>query len=179
MIKNTAHKVTEAWREFLRLESAGGLMLVAAAVLAMALANSPLADGYTQLLQLNFTVMVENIGVSKPLLLWVNDGLMTLFFFLVALELKRELVLGKLSNPRTAALSIAGALGGMLLPTVLYLILQWGEHGHHGWGTVMATDAAFVIGCLGRFWDRASRTVCACSCSPWLSLMTSAPLSAA
>jgi NhaA family Na+:H+ antiporter len=79
---------------------------------------------------------------------WINDGLMTLFFFLVALELKRELVLGELSNPRMAALSIAGALGGMLVPAALYLLLLTGEPGESGWGTVMATDTAFVIGCL-------------------------------
>jgi NhaA family Na+:H+ antiporter len=73
---------------------------------------------------------------------------MTLFFFVVALELKRELVLGELRHPRTAALSIAGALGGMFVPAALYLMLQWGEPGQHGWGIVMATDTAFVIGCL-------------------------------
>jgi NhaA family Na+:H+ antiporter len=79
---------------------------------------------------------------------WINDGLMTLFFFLVALEIKRELVLGELNNPRMAALSIAAALGGMLVPATLYLLLQWGHPGESGWGTAMATDTAFVIGCL-------------------------------
>jgi Na+:H+ antiporter, NhaA family len=79
---------------------------------------------------------------------WINDGLMTLFFFLVALELKRELVLGELSNPRMAALSIAAAVGGMLVPAAAYLALQVGRPGEGGWGTVMATDTAFVIGCL-------------------------------
>jgi len=85
---------------------------------------------------------------------WINDGLMTLFFFLVALELKRQLVLGELNNPRMAALSIAGALGGMLVPAALYLLLQSGQPGATGWGTVMATDTAFVIGCLALL-DRA------------------------
>ena len=79
---------------------------------------------------------------------------MTLFFFLVALELKRELVLGELSHPRMAALSIAAALGGMLVPAVLYLLLQWGQPGQQGWGTVMATDTAFVIGCLALLGSR-------------------------
>ncbi len=73
---------------------------------------------------------------------------MTLFFFLVALELKRELVLGELRHPRMAALSVAAAIGGMLVPAVLYLTLQWGGPAQHGWGAVMATDTAFVIGCL-------------------------------
>ena len=78
---------------------------------------------------------------------WINDGLMTLFF-LVALELKRELVLGELGQPRVAALSIAAAVGGMLVPAAVYLMLQSGQAGGAGWGAVMATDTAFVIGCL-------------------------------
>jgi NhaA family Na+:H+ antiporter len=85
---------------------------------------------------------------------WINDGLMTLFFFLVALELKRQLVLGDLNNPRMAALSIAGALGGMLVPAALYLLMQSGQTGATGWGTVMATDTAFVIGCLALLGSR-------------------------
>src|SRR5690606_2325669 len=84
---------------------------------------------------------------SHPLKAWINDGLMTLFFFIVALELKREIVLGELRNPRVAALSIAGALGGMLVPACLYLFIAGGA-ATIGWGTVMATDTAFVIGCL-------------------------------
>ena len=85
MINKTTHKLTGAWREFLRLESAGGLLLVFAALLALVLANSPLSDSYTQLLDLKLTVMVENFGVSKPLILWINDGLMAVFFLLVGL----------------------------------------------------------------------------------------------
>jgi NhaA family Na+:H+ antiporter len=85
---------------------------------------------------------------SRSLRHWINDGLMTLFFFVVALELKRELVLGELRNLRMATLSFAGALGGMVVPAVLYVALQRGEPGGHGWGTVMATDTAFLIGCL-------------------------------
>ncbi len=96
MIQKTSRAVAEAWREFLRLESAGGMILVFAAVLALVLANSPLVDIYTGVLGLNITVMVENFGVSKPLLLWVNDGLMAVFFLLVGLELKREVVEGQL-----------------------------------------------------------------------------------
>jgi NhaA family Na+:H+ antiporter len=85
---------------------------------------------------------------------WINDGLMTLFFFLVSLELKRELVLGELRSPRMAALSISAALGGMLVPAALYLTIQGGQSGQHGWGTVMATDTAFVIGCLALLGSR-------------------------
>jgi len=91
---------------------------------------------------------IGSLEFTRSLRDWINDGLMTLFFFLVALELKRELVLGELSNPRLAALSIAAALGGMLVPAAAYLALQSGQPGEGGWGTVMATDTAFVIGCL-------------------------------
>jgi NhaA family Na+:H+ antiporter len=86
MIKNTTRAVTQAWQEFLRLESASGLILVSAAIVALLLANSPLADFYTNLLGLKLTVMVESFGVSKPLLLWINDGLMAVFFLLVGLN---------------------------------------------------------------------------------------------
>src|SRR5690606_24093049 len=85
---------------------------------------------------------------------WINDGLMTFFFFVISLELKRELVLGELRNLRTAALPFAAALGGMLVPVSLYLALTVGEPGMYGWGTVMATDTAFVIGCLALFGSR-------------------------
>jgi NhaA family Na+:H+ antiporter len=89
----------------------------------------------------------------------VNDGLMTLFFFLVALELKRELVLGELNQPRKAAFSIAAAVGGMVMPASIYLALQSGQPGEQGWGTVMATDTAFVIGCLALLGTRIPKSL--------------------
>jgi NhaA family Na+:H+ antiporter len=105
---------------------------------------------------------------------WINDALMTLFFFVVALELKRELVLGELRNPRMAALSIAAAAGGMLVPAAIYVMMQWGQEGAHGWGIAMATDTAFVIGCLAVL-GAAFRRACGSSCSRWRSSTTSAP----
>jgi len=155
MIKDTAQKVTEAWREFLRLESAGGLILVGAAVLALALANSPLADGYTRLLLLNFTVMVENVGVSKPLLLWVNDGLMAVFFLLVGLELKREVVEGQLSKPEQIALPAMAAIGGLVVPAVIYWLVNRGNpQGLNGWAVPTATDIAFALAVLSLLGNR-------------------------
>ncbi len=149
MIKNTADKVTEAWREFLRLESAGGVMLVGAAVLAMALANSPLANGYTHLLQLNLTVMVGNVGVSKPLLLWVNDGLMAVFFLLVGLELKREVIEGQLAKPEQIALPALAAIGGLVVPAAIYWLVNRGNpQGLAGWAVPTATDIAFALAVL-------------------------------
>lgn len=149
MIKNTAHKVTSAWREFLRLESAGGLILVAAAVIALLLANSPVADMYTQLLDLKITVMVDDIGVSKPLLLWINDGLMAVFFLLVGLELKREVVEGELSRLDQIALPALAAVGGLLVPAVIYWMVNRGNpEGMNGWAVPTATDIAFALAVL-------------------------------
>ena len=91
---------------------------------------------------------------SRSLRHWINDGFMTLFFFVVALELKREIVLGELRHVRTAALSFAGALGGMLVPACVFLALMRGQAGMNGWGTVTATDAAFAIGCLALLGSR-------------------------
>ncbi|MHC4800211.1 MAG: Na+/H+ antiporter NhaA, partial [Planctomycetota bacterium] len=99
-------------------------------------------------------IRVGSLEFTRSLREWINDALMTLFFFLLALEVKRELVLGELRNPRVAALSIVAALGGMLVPVVFYLILQSGQPGQNGWGTVMATDTAFVIGCLALLGSR-------------------------
>ena len=149
MIKNTAQKAAGAWREFLRLESAGGLLLVAAALLALVLANTPLAEVYTRLLGLKLTVMVESVGVSKPLLLWVNDGLMAVFFLLVGLELKREVVEGELSRPEQIALPALAAVGGLVVPAVIYWLVNRGNpEGLNGWAVPTATDIAFALAVL-------------------------------
>ena len=133
---------------FLDIESAGGAILLLFTVAALVLSNSPWSDAYFNVWETRVGLHIESFEFARSLKDWINDALMTLFFFLVALELKRELVLGELRNPRMAALSIAAALGGMLVPAGLYLLLQSGQVGVHGWGTVMATDTAFVIGCL-------------------------------
>jgi len=135
-----------AW--FLRIEAAGGAVLLLFTVAALVISNSPWANLFEHIWETTIGFRLGSLEFARSLREWINDGLMTLFFFLVALELKRELVLGELSNPRLAALSIAGALGGMLVPAALYLALQSGQPGEPGWGTVMATDTAFVIGCL-------------------------------
>ncbi|HSD41574.1 MAG TPA: Na+/H+ antiporter NhaA [Burkholderiales bacterium] len=141
-------RMTRPFEWFLRIEAAGGAVLLLFTLAALVLSNSPWAHLFLDAWETRVGVQVGSLEYARSLRDWINDGLMTLFFFLVALELKRELVLGELNNPRMAALSIAGALGGMLVPAALYLMLQWGQPGQHGWGTVMATDTAFVIGCL-------------------------------
>lgn len=133
---------------FLHIETLVGAVLLIAAVTALALSNSPWARSFADAWDTSIGVRLGSIEFARSLRDWINDALMTLFFFLVALELKRELILGELRNLRVAALSIAAALGGMLMPASLYLVLQSGEVGASGWGTVMATDTAFVIGCL-------------------------------
>ena len=146
--KEFVDRLTKPFAQFLRIEAAGGVILLLFTVLALALSNSPWAYLFSDAWETRLGLQLGSLEFTRSLREWINDGLMTLFFFLVALELKRELVLGELNNPRMAALSIAAALGGMLVPAALYLMLQWGQPGQHGWGTVMATDTAFVIGCL-------------------------------
>lgn len=147
-------RLTTPLARFLRIEAAGGAVLLSFTAAALALSNSPWAGLFESVWQTRAGLQLGALEFARPLREWINDGLMTLFFFLVALELKRELVLGELNNPRMAALSIAAALGGMLVPAALYLILQTGQPGQHGWGTVMATDTAFVIGCLALLGSR-------------------------
>jgi NhaA family Na+:H+ antiporter len=135
-----------AW--FLRIEALGGGILLLFTVAALALSNSPWAHPFLNAWELPVGIRIGSFEFARSSREWINDGLMTFFFFVVALELKRELVRGELRSPRMAAFSIAAALGGMLVPAALYLTLQVGREGVHGWGTVMATDTAFVIGCL-------------------------------
>lgn len=133
---------------FFQVESSGGILLLGCAVLALIWANSPWAATYTEVWQTPVEFSVGGFGLHKPLLLWINDGLMTLFFFVVGLEIKREVVSGELSDPRKAALPIVAALGGMLVPAAIYLAFQWGTPTVGGWGIPVATDIAFVVGFL-------------------------------
>lgn len=147
-------RLTKPFARFLGIEAAAGAVLLLFTVAALLLSNSPWAHPFLNVWETRIGIQIGSLEFARSLKDWINDGLMTLFFFLVALELKRELVLGELNNPRMAALSIAGALGGMLVPAALYLMLQSGHPGESGWGTVMATDTAFVIGCLALLGSR-------------------------
>lgn len=142
-------------QEFLRLEAAGGLALMVAAVAGLAVANSPLAGYYEQLLTYPFEIRVGPLGLVKPLLLWINDGLMAVFFLLVGLELKRELVEGHLSSLRQASLPLFAAVGGMLVPAGLYAALNGGDPAAmRGWAVPTATDIAFALGMLALLGSR-------------------------
>lgn len=139
---------------FLQVESASGIVLLTCTVMALVLANSRWAAGFADVWQTPLTIAVGDFALSKPLLLWINDGLMTIFFFVVGLEIKRELVAGELRDPRKAALPIMAALGGMVAPAAIYLLFQRGKPGEPGWGIPMATDIAFVVGFLALLGSR-------------------------
>jgi len=145
----------DAFRDFLKLETASGTLLVIAAVLAMIVANSPMASFYDGLIDLPVEVRVGKLEIAKPLLLWINDGLMAIFFFLVGLELKREVLEGQLSDPREIVLPAFGALGGMLLPAAIYIWTNQGDHvALQGWAIPAATDIAFALAILGLLGSR-------------------------
>lgn len=142
------------FEEFVKSESAGGIALIGAAILAFAWANSPLSPSYFALQETYFGVGIGGFGLEKPLLLWVNDGLMALFFFLVGLEIKREVTVGELSEPRDAILAMVAAVGGVTVPAAIYAVINWGGQGIGGWGVPVATDIAFALGMMALLGDR-------------------------
>jgi NhaA family Na+:H+ antiporter len=138
-----------AFQKFLHLESAGGLVLMGITVLAFIVANSPLAGLYAVLLNVPLAVSIGDFEIAKPLLLWINDGLMAVFFFLVGLELKREVLQGHLASLRMASLPAAAAVGGMAAPAAIYAWLNWNDPvALNGWAIPAATDIAFALGIL-------------------------------
>lgn len=140
---------------FLQQESAGGILLVAAAVIAILLANSPLDRYYTLLLDTPVVLAVGEFQIAKQLLLWVNDGLMAVFFLLVGLELKREVLEGELSSGKEVILPSLGALGGMAVPAAIYVLINLDEPGAlRGWAIPVATDIAFALGVLSLLGSR-------------------------
>lgn len=141
--------------DFLRLESAGGILLIAAAGLAIIFANTPLATTYQALLNVPVEVRVGDLEIAKPLLLRIYDGLMAIFFFLVGLELKREIVEGELSDPRKLILPGVGAIGGMLVPALIYVwFIRDDAFALQGWAIPAATDIAFALGILALLGSR-------------------------
>jgi Na+:H+ antiporter, NhaA family len=145
-----ARLVARPVREFLRVEAAGSLLLMLAAVVALVWANSPWASSYDALWHTHLVLDVGPLHLDESLQHWVNDALMVIFFFVVGLEIKYELVNGDLRDPRTAALPIVAAVGGMAVPALLYVALNPpGSEGNAGWGIPMATDIAFAVGVLG------------------------------
>jgi len=147
-------------KDFIKLEAASGIILVFAAILAMVIANSPLDKFYDLLLDLPVEIRIGPLLIAKPLLLWINDGLMAVFFFLIGLELKREIMEGELSDPSSIILPAMGALGGMAVPAIIYSWINWGDAiAIKGWAIPAATDIAFAIGILLLLGDRISTSL--------------------
>lgn len=149
-----------AVRDFVKLESAGGILLLSSAIIALLVANSGLSGAYAALLDTTVAVQIGTLEISKPLLLWINDGLMAIFFFLIGLEIKREFLEGELSSVSQVMLPGVGALGGMVVPAAIYGWLNWGDSvAMDGWAIPVATDIAFALALLVAFGTRVSLTL--------------------
>ena len=143
-------------REFLKFEAAGGIVLIIAAALALVLANSPLDTIYLAFLDIPLAIQVGDLVIAKPMLLWINDGLMAMFFFLVGLEIKREFLEGELSSRSQIVLPAMGAVGGMAVPALIFVVINLGHPEHlNGWAIPAATDIAFALGILALLGSRA------------------------
>jgi len=141
--------VRNTFKQFFQLEAAGGLLLIAAAALALLVNNSPLSWLYNGLLEIPVVAQIGALKIAKPLLLWINDGLMALFFLLIGLEVKREVIQGHLSRPSQIVLPGAAAIGGMVIPALVFWLLNKDNPAAmSGWAIPMATDIAFALGVL-------------------------------
>lgn len=146
--RRLARTVARPIAGFLRIEASSGIALVVAAAIAMIWANSPWSDAYLNLLHIDLNLDVGGFHLTGDLVHWVNDALMVLFFFVVGLEIKYEIVSGELHDPKAAAVPIIAAFGGMAVPALIYAAFNAGGEGAHGWGIPMATDIAFAVGVL-------------------------------
>jgi NhaA family Na+:H+ antiporter len=143
------------FQEFFQAESASGIILLICAAIALLWANSPLGESYFHLWETHLNVSGGPLELDYSLHYWINDGLMAVFFFMVGLEIKREVLVGELASPKQAALPIAAALGGMVIPAGIYVLFNAGTPELRGWGTPMATDIAFALGVLALLGDKA------------------------
>ncbi|WP_209347122.1 Na+/H+ antiporter NhaA [Pontixanthobacter sp. CEM42] len=155
VVQNAVETTGKYLRDFLKAESAGGIVLMVAAFLALVVANSSLSDWYLSTLATPVVFTVGGTGIEKSALLWINDGLMALFFFLVGLEVKREVLTGQLSSWKQASLPLFAAIGGMAIPALVFLGINWNEPENlAGWAIPAATDIAFALGILALLGSR-------------------------
>lgn len=152
-------RILSPLEEFIHRQTTSGVLLMLCAVAALYLANSQWSAGYHHLLETTFTIGFEGFGLSKSLHHWINDGLMTLFFFVVGLELKRELLVGELADMKQALLPIIAAIGGMVVPVLIYMATNPGGPAFSGWGVPMATDIAFALGTLALLGRRVPKSL--------------------
>ncbi len=136
------------FQKFVKIESFSGILLFSATIIALIWANSPFGHIYESLWQYKIGISAQNFEITKPLILWINDGLMAVFFFLIGLELKRELLIGELDSVRKAAFPFFAAIGGMLFPVLLFIFLNKNPETYNGWGIPMAADIAFSLAIL-------------------------------
>nr|MBP6597339.1 Na+/H+ antiporter NhaA [Arenimonas sp.] len=154
-VKTLSRRAAQELADFMKLEASGGILLVMAAAIALVAANSPLAGAYTELFNLPVQLRAGRINLDKPLLLWINDGLMAVFFLLVALELKREMIVGQFADRAQMALPAACALAGMVVPMGIYAAVNWGDPvAMRGVAIPAATDIAFALGILALLGSR-------------------------
>lgn len=137
-----------SFRDFFRSEQLGGIILIFSVLVSLSLANSPIGEDFERLLSLNFGYSSTNLQLEYSLSQWINDGLMAIFFLLIGLEIKREIIEGELSSPRKAAMPIFAAMGGMFVPAGIYFLFNSNQVTSSGWGIPMATDIAFALGVL-------------------------------
>ncbi len=142
------NKNSTPFQKFISIESLGGILLLLATIAALILANSPLGDSYNSFWDYKIGIKSADIDLVKPLRLWVNDGLMAIFFFLIGLEIKRELMIGELNSPKKAAFPILAAIGGMVVPVGVFLLMNRNPEAARGWGIPIATDIAFSLAIL-------------------------------
>jgi NhaA family Na+:H+ antiporter len=142
------NKIQTSLHKFIKIESFSGILLFFATILALVWANSPYGDVYQSIWQYRLGFSINDFHLNKPLILWINDGLMAVFFFLIGLELKRELLIGEINSLKKATLPVIAALGGIIVPIFVYLILNRDLETTKGWGVPMATDIAFALAIL-------------------------------
>ena len=147
-VEDVARTIIQPFQRFFRREAIGGFLLVLASIVGLWFANSSFADFYYKLLHTPITISIGSLTLSKDVLHWINEGLMVFFFFLVGLEIKREFLVGELSRWKQATLPVFAALGGMVVPALVYVAFNLGGPGESGWGVPMATDIAFALACL-------------------------------
>lgn len=152
-------RIFTPFEEFIHRQTTSGLLLMGMAILALVLANGPLSDAYQNIIHTYISIGVGDWALEMTLHHWINDGLMALFFFIVGLELKREILVGELANPRHAVMPIAAAVGGMLVPALIYFIINPDGNAALGWGIPMATDIAFAIGALALLASRVPKAL--------------------
>jgi NhaA family Na+:H+ antiporter len=158
-MRNALSSFVSPVQKFINLEASSGIFLFVVAIIAMIIANSEVKSLYFSFINTPVSVAIGNFSINKTLLLLVNDGLMAIFFYLVGLEIKKELLVGELSTPRKAAFSFFGALGGMAVPALIYVYFNLKNGDMNGWGVPMATDIAFALGIISLLGNRVSSSV--------------------